>query len=104
MELSNSDPVRLVTQLFQTMFVNAIAFFDGASLLESTHQCVPMWPDSWPFLQRAVDSELEAPSYRKIILLYAQSSHKTLSSVNKLILDSDIYEGNVHMYITNTIY
>lgn len=77
----------VVLKLFQSLFILELGFLDGASLLESTHHCVLMWPESWR-LCSGLDSRLGA-----ISLTYCKILHHGLHAVNKFILDADIYEG-----------
>lgn len=83
---------RKLIRLLQCMFVYEIAYLDGASLLESTHQCIFSWEDALLHLR------LEDPlSY--ILYVYSQSMQKSLYHVMKCVLNADLYEGMLSAFI-----
>lgn len=73
-------------RMMQSMIVYETAFLDGASLLESTHQCIFLWDGSWSNLTQA--GELG-----QALLSYSKSLIKSLGHVHQAVLVSDIYEG-----------
>jgi hypothetical protein len=78
--------VSIILKLFQSLFVYEAAFLDGASLLESTHQCVYLWEESWEYL------ESSSGICEKTILYFCKSLNKSLGHIVGGVLSSDIYE------------
>jgi hypothetical protein len=75
-----------VLNILQILVVYEAGFLDGASVLESTHNCIYMWEGSWDKLQST-----EGFSQR-VILAYCRSLHQSLRYYTKLVLDVDIFE------------
>ncbi len=79
------DATRLLI-LLKSLFVYEVAFLDGASLLESTHQCIFLWEKSWQHL-------LSRNSlYDRIMVIYGQAMCRSLKYISNSILDGDIYQ------------
>lgn len=76
----------LALQLFQSLIIYEVAFLDGASLLESTHQCILVWDQSWK------DFKPNSNIYEEALFVYSKSLHKSLAYIHNSILNSDVYE------------
>ena len=63
-----------------------VAFLDGASLLESLHHGLHMWPDAWDALEKSSSSS------DKWILTYCQSIVASNTIFHQLVMNADIYE------------
>ncbi len=79
------DATRLL-HLLKSLFVYEIAFLDGASLLESTHQCIFLWQKSWEHLLS------RNTLYDRIMVVYSQGMCRSLKYLSNTILDADIYQ------------
>lgn len=73
--------------IFMKMMILESAFLQGYSLIESTHNCVLMWPQAWKHLE--TDSSLIA----RLLVTYGKSSLKTVSRLFSFITTTEIYEG-----------
>lgn len=80
---------KTVLHVCETLFSYEIQVLQGLPILESTHECVLMWEESWSYL--AESPLLQA----KILLLFGQSTVKSIGSLFSFILNCDIFEGNV---------
>lgn len=69
----------MAVQIMQSLIVEELAFLDGASYLESTHQCVFMWEGSWDSLKNREGKTLAD----EVILAYVKSLDRSLSHSNK---------------------
>ena len=76
----------LLLVLLKSLFVYEVAFFDGASLLESTHQCIFLWEKSWHHLLSRNNL------YDRIMVTYCQAMCRSLKYLSNTILDGDIYQ------------
>ena len=74
-------------KLFETLTMYEVSFLEGASVLESTHQCIFLHNKSWNHL----NSEDDLTS--SCILTYCQCMNKSMHYLTKAVLDADIYEG-----------
>lgn len=79
--------LRDVTAIIKSLIALEVAFLQGFSLMETTHNCVLLWHQSWPYL--AQDSSLES----RILLAFSKSLVKTLGRIFTLVTSADIYEG-----------
>lgn len=78
--------------IFKKLLIYEVAFLDGASFLESTHQCIFLWPASWATLEAN-------PSFpSRCIQIYSQQTLKILFYIHRSILDADIHQGNKLLY------
>ena len=94
-EFPSNYSANIVLKILQSLFVQEIAFLDGASYLESTHQCIFMWEGAWKNIsEKHIDIE-NSPHYLedRIMLSYAKSLDKSLSHVTRCVMAADIYEG-----------
>lgn len=90
----------IVVSLIKLMIINEVAFIDGASLLESTHQCLLLWEGyhQHPHLLDAliIRSSMPSPSsssiYDRVLIAYSKCLNKCLTYINNAILDANIYE------------
>jgi len=74
-------------KILQSLFVHETSFLDGASYLESTHQCVFMWEGSW------ADVASRSPALpERVLLAFVKSLDRSLMHVNSSVLTADIYE------------
>lgn len=76
-----------IESFLKSILIHEVSFLEGASVLESTHQCVLLWQNSWTNLQLTADIGANC------IISYCKALNKSLFYLNKAILDSDIYEG-----------
>jgi hypothetical protein len=80
------------------MIINEVAFIDGASLLESTHQCLLLWEGyhQHPHLLDAliIRSSMTSSSsvYDRVLIAYSKCLNKCLTYINNAVLDANIYE------------
>ena len=83
------EPFTLTTvlKILQSMIVHETSFLDGASYLESTHQCVFMWEGSW-----ANVATREQGLAERVLMSYVKSLDRSLASVNQIVMTSDIHE------------
>lgn len=72
--------------LLQELFRREIAFLDGASLLESLHQGLHMWPDTWKLLDQSSSVS------DKWISTYCQSTVASSTVFLRLVMNADIFE------------
>lgn len=72
--------------ILQILMVYESSFLGGASVLESTHNCIYLWEGSWTKLEGYEGLP------QRIILAYCRSLHQSLRNYTKLVLDVDIYE------------
>lgn len=79
--------------LLQSLIIQEVAFFDGYSVLETTHQCVFAWENSWDAILSA-ENEAVSLSLRSWLLAFVESLVKSISYANNGIIDADIHEGN----------
>ena len=75
-------------QILQSLLVHETSFLDGASYLESTHQCVFMWEGSWANVAARPQGLPE-----RVLLAYAKSLDRSLAHVSNEVLTTDIFEG-----------
>lgn len=75
-------------QILQSLLVHETSFLDGASYLESTHQCVFMWEGAWANVAARPQGLPE-----RVLLAYVKSLDRSLAHVSKAVLTADIYEG-----------
>lgn len=80
-----------IVPIFMKMMVLEVSFLQGYSLIESTHNCVLLWPESWASLEN--DSSLTG----RILLAYGKSNLKTLARWISFMTTSEVYEGNGDM-------
>lgn len=73
--------------IFVKMITLEISFLQGYSIIESTHNCVLMWPQSWRHLEQ--NSTLVS----RLLLAFAQSNLKTVSRWLSFFTTSEVYEG-----------
>ena len=78
--------------LIKSLIIHKVAFLDGASLLESTHQCVFLWEKSWDYLKEIGSTDV----LKNCLRSYVQMMSQSLTHVTKAVIDSDIYEGECH--------
>mmetsp|Transcript_18974 Transcript_18974/g.18300 ORF Transcript_18974/g.18300 Transcript_18974/m.18300 type:complete len:808 (+) Transcript_18974:130-2553(+) len=84
-------------KIMKALIVQETAFLDGASSLESTHQCIFMWNGSW-------DSLKERTSLSdRVILAFVKSMDRSLSNVTKGVLAADIYEDEDFQTVNKVI-
>ena len=100
-DLKPLSPMMVLSTL-KKLFILEIAFYDGASILESTHQCIFLWPASWEHL---LLSSLDSSDVKDSLLLrflcaYCAQLLQTMGFVHKLVLDADIYQGKFILYRT----
>ncbi len=84
-----------INQIFKKLVSYEVAFYDGASVLESTHHCVYLWDKSWHHLEcRIADpsTSKDEKLFIKCLLTYSQSLHVSLWNTSRYVLESDIYE------------
>ena len=83
------EPFTLSTilKILQSLIVHETSFLDGASYLESTHQCVFMWEGSW-----ASVATREQGLAERVLLSFVKSLDRSLASVNQIVMTSDIHE------------
>ena len=77
---------QMCAKLIKILLVYETAFLEGASVLESTHQCVFLWPGSWPHLS------LRRGLPERVLLAYSRSLSRSIDNLSKGVLDADIYE------------
>ena len=74
-------------KILQSLFVHETSFLDGASYLESTHQCVFMWEGAWANVASRGPGLPE-----RALLAFVKSLDRSLMHVNSGVLASDVYE------------
>ena len=74
-------------KLLKTMIINETSYLDGASFLESTHQCILLWEGAW------ANFADKSTLVHKILLAYMKSLDRSLSHVSRGVLAADIFEG-----------
>jgi hypothetical protein len=79
--------VPLALKLLQSLLVHEISYLDGASFLESTHQCIFAWEGAWGNLVKR-ESLVD-----RSILAYAKSLDRSLSHISRVVLAADVFEG-----------
>lgn len=72
--------------ILQILVVYEASFLGGASVLESTHNCIYLWEGSWNKLEE------HGGLPQRVILAYCRSLHQSLRNYTKLVLDVDIFE------------
>jgi hypothetical protein len=75
--------------LIQCLVIYEVSFLQGASVLESTHQCIFLWEKSWDKWKGSSDLDIHV----SIIIGYCKSLNKSLHYLNRVVLDADVYEG-----------
>ena len=75
-----------VLNILQILVVYEAGFLDGASVLESTHNCIYLWEGSWGKLRD------HGGLPQQVLLVYCRSLHQSLRLYTKLMLDIDIFE------------
>jgi hypothetical protein len=76
------------TLLLQELFIREVALLDGASLLESLHQNLHMWPDTW----KLMESETTSSPSDKWVSTYCRSSVAANTVFLRLVMNADIFE------------
>ncbi len=76
---------QLLSEL-QHLYSMQLMFVNGYSLMETTHQYVNVWPQSWTSLSQSHSFN------HQLVLTVGQCIARTLSSVYNGILSADIYE------------
>lgn len=77
-----------LVHLFQRMITLEVAHFSGYSVMESTHTCLLMWQQCWPYFTR--DDSITS----RIIYAYLTCMVRTLGQMHQCIVTADVYEGN----------
>lgn len=76
-----------VISIFQVLFINQVAFMDGTSILESTHNFLYVWEESWKY---ALDQNSKLGN---LLVIFGKSLHFSLGSMHGAMIDGDIYDG-----------
>ena len=83
----------VLLKILKILFIFESAFLDGASVIESTHNCVYLWEGSWVHLESRIENFGEVNSLAEVALLrYCKSLHQSLFRVSHSILEADVYE------------
>lgn len=78
--------ISMAVKILKILVVYESAFIDGASLLESTHQCILLWEGSWTtFPTQSLP--------QRALLAYCKSLNLSLNRLCHGISDADIFEG-----------
>jgi len=77
----------MAVKILQITFVYEAALVDGASALESTHQCILLWEGSW------ASFPVETLPQRAL-LAYCKSLNLSLNCLCNGISEADIFEGD----------
>ena len=90
-----TTPIDLTLQdllcAFKKLLIHEVAFLDGASFLESTHQCIFLWPASWTTL-------LNHPVFNsQCAHAYCKQTLKILFYIHRSIVDADIHQGDLEL-------
>jgi len=85
-----------VIKLLQSLVVLETALLDGMSQLETTHNCLLLWPDSWAALAAKAVSSAD-PGGTKLVLSFCQSIYHTANNFSRTVLVADIYEGEARL-------
>jgi hypothetical protein len=80
--------------LLQSLTIQQAAFFDGYSVLETTHQCIFLWEGSWEWILAKDNDSISLP-LRSWLLAFVESLTKSLSCASKGIIDADVFEGKL---------
>jgi hypothetical protein len=84
-------------KIMKSLIVQETAFLDGASYLESTHQCIFMWNGTWDSLkERTTLSD-------RVILAFVKSLDRSLSNITKGVLAADVYEDEDFQTVNKVI-
>lgn len=89
---------KILIMLIKSLHIQEVAFLDGASLLESTHQCIYLFENSW---NKLADESTNSP--KSWFLSYVKSMSQCLTLVTKGVIDADVYEGNIYIMCTQLI-
>lgn len=81
----------VLAKLLKTLVVQETAFLDGASLLESTHQCIFAWEGSWSGLLK------KNGQHERAVVAFCKALTKSMGHVSKAVMAADIYEGEETM-------
>lgn len=84
----------MVHKILQILVAYEAALLDGASALESTHQCIFLWEGSWDSLPRETLSQ-------RVLLVYCKSLNLSLNCLCKAMTDADIYEDEDFQPLSN---
>ena len=85
---------RTVVKILQVVVVYEAALVDGASALESTHQCVLLWDGSWgDFPQQTLA--------QRALLVYCKSLNLSLNRLCRGVADADIFEDEDFQPLSN---
>ena len=76
----------LAAKVLHIVFVYETALVDGASALESTHQCLLLWEGSWATFPTTTLAQ-------RAVLAYCKSLNLTLNRLCSCVADADIFEG-----------
>lgn len=83
-----------VTKILHILVSYEAAFYDGASVLESTHGCIYLWDGAWRYLEQR-SAETKVASERaavQTLLAYCRCLHASLWATSHAVLEADIYE------------
>ena len=84
----------IVWKIMKILVSYEVAFYDGASVLESTHNCIYMWEDSWCHLQSriTITTSSQERAVLQALLVYCKSLYSSLWDASQAILEADIFE------------
>lgn len=83
--------MEMVIKILQILIVYEAALADGASVLESTHQCILLWEGSW-------DSSPSLNLSERALLVYCKSLNVSLNRLCHGISEADIFEGATYCW------
>eukprot|EP00605_Chrysophyceae_sp_TOSAG23-4_P002322 GSChrysophyteH1.ASY1.ANO1.2568.1 assembled CDS len=84
-----------VLEILKKLVSYEVAFYEGASVLETTHNCVYLWEKSWQHLESRCQSLSITEEERLVVqclLAYCRSLYASLWITSRLVLEADIYE------------
>ena len=85
-QLPEALTLEMVIKILRILIVYEAALADGASVLESTHQCILLWEGSW-------DSFPSRSLLERALLVYCKSLNVSLNRLCHGISEADIFEG-----------
>ena len=85
-EVPDSFNFSIATKVLQILLVYEAALCDGASVLESTHQCILLWEGSWAMFPTQTLAQ-------RTVLAYCKSLNLSLNRLCNGVAEADIFEG-----------
>lgn len=85
-KLSDDFNRQTLASLLKSLIPLEVAYMDGFSVLETTHNCIGLWEKTWNFPIQPENL------FWSIFITYCKATNQTINYVKSAILDAEIYE------------